>query len=126
MSTGGGGPPIEKINMAKEKIKELNAIVGMNFEIDTSTIFKPAPAQVLKICCVFPELQPRSDQIKSIYNFVGCCIADQVRSGPITHEKLKLFLDAFEPLNPNFQNLQTVSPKKARLRFAGHFVQFLN
>jgi hypothetical protein len=84
----------EKMKELAEIQNKINDKLGITYEFGLDKMFVPSVG--LNICCIFSELQPRSDQMKSVYTFVGCCIADQVRSiQNITNENLKNVLDLF-------------------------------
>jgi UDP:flavonoid glycosyltransferase YjiC (YdhE family) len=68
--------------------------------------------EIERMCFVLEELHPRTDLLKSKIKFIGCCIEDRMRnSEQIENEKLKQFLNLFEPINPNFNIVKSNQDK---------------
>jgi UDP:flavonoid glycosyltransferase YjiC (YdhE family) len=66
----------------------------------------------LTIVTVFRDLQPMLEEFSKLdyYRFVGCCVSENVRKFQVTNEKLKQFIETFEPVNP-LQSLES-RPKR--------------
>nr|QNH67986.1 UDP-glucuronosyltransferase-like protein 4 [Brachionus koreanus] len=55
----------------------------------------------LNIVSCFQELQPKSQEFDSSFNFVGCCLSNETHNFEINDKQLDEILTSFEIINPN-------------------------
>jgi UDP:flavonoid glycosyltransferase YjiC (YdhE family) len=73
--------------------------------------------EIERMCFVLEEFHPRTNLLKNKIKFIGCCIEDQIRnSEKIENEKLKQFLDLFEPINANVNQVKSHEDKNNHLK----------
>jgi hypothetical protein len=67
------------------------------------------------IVTIFPEFQPRLDKFNDPpFKFVGSCVSESVRQYKVNDERLKYYIDSFEPVNPRNDLVSVKSIKNER------------
>jgi UDP:flavonoid glycosyltransferase YjiC (YdhE family) len=91
--------PIHLFNLTKDQLA-----FNRKHDMDIYNVlpFLGDQKSALTIATVFPDLQPKLAEFTKMgyYSFAGCCVSENVRKFEVKDEKLKQFIDLFEPVNP--------------------------
>lgn len=79
---------------------------GLNI-INPLRLFYQYDQNVLKICSVFPELQPNIQLFDKSFNFVGPCIIEKVRNFNPIDDRLKSIFDQIDS-DEGFKYLKSI------------------
>jgi hypothetical protein len=67
------------------------------------------------IVTIFPEFQPKRDKFNDPpCKFVGSCVSESVRKYEVNDDRLKYYMDSFEPVNPRNELVFVNSTKNER------------
>ncbi|XP_047144055.1 uncharacterized UDP-glucosyltransferase YojK [Hydra vulgaris] len=93
-------PNEEVIKSFEAHVKKVSDKYSLNLSTMSPIEYMTSLKEKLVIVSTFRELQPKGEEFKEPYKFVGSCSVTENREFYITDPKVKQLLGSFDPINP--------------------------